>query len=175
MNDGMPTGRVVPLKDAVDLITSTTVSGVLYAYSFLICCLSTRLFYLQFRDTDRKLNHHTVFTVAVSSIVITCATVDIVTLNLYARTVYSDINTLPGGPDGGALVEVPGFVVVKTTIIATFIETIVSLGTQVSLHQLWLSSFHAGSVVASSDYLVRYSLRRTRHHNCCLAQCGRSW
>lgn len=171
--DKLPAEGTVPLKDAVDLITSTTVSAVLFAYSFLIYCLSTRLFYFQLRDIDGKLNYHTIVTVVISSIIITCAIVDIVTLNLYARTIYSDINTLPAGPDG-MLAEEPAFVPIKTNIIATFVETVVSLGTQVSLPSVLSSLSDAFSVVARLGYLEWDSICRPHHHCRRLTQCGRS-
>jgi hypothetical protein len=153
MNSDMPTDRATPLKDASDLITSMTISGVLYAYSFLFYCLSTRLFYFQCRDIDGKLNRHTVLTVAVCSTAMLCATINIITFNQHVRMVYSDTNIPPGGSDG-ALVAVPGFTIVKVNIIVTFVQTMVSLATKVSLHLLWLSSSHVALVMARSDCLV---------------------
>ncbi|EKM75284.1 hypothetical protein AGABI1DRAFT_132421 [Agaricus bisporus var. burnettii JB137-S8] len=58
---------------------------------------------------------------------IACATIDIITLNLYTKTVYLDIRALPIGPDR-TLAKKRAFAIGKANIVVTFVETTLSLG-----------------------------------------------
>jgi hypothetical protein len=135
------------ISNAVFLITSTTVVGVLYTLVFLIYCLCIRLFYFQIRDLDGKIKRHTVLAFIFASIAMICATIDIVSLNLYSQGMFS-------GPSG-VVVEVQGApITLLIDNMATLVERTLILGVVVSFmmyHMCMISRLC--SVVACQDYL----------------------
>lgn len=90
----------VRLNEAVNLITSTTVLAVFYTLLFVLYCLSARLCYFQLRDHNGNINRQTAFTMAFITVLLICATMDIVISNRHVQMDFIVNNTLPGGPLG---------------------------------------------------------------------------
>ncbi|EKM75595.1 hypothetical protein AGABI1DRAFT_132132 [Agaricus bisporus var. burnettii JB137-S8] len=86
------------LNEALGLMTLTTVVGVLYTFSFILYCLIARLLYLGLRKPDGK--RQTDFKFILASVIIVWATMDVALNNQYARIIYVDYRSLPGGPLG---------------------------------------------------------------------------
>lgn len=175
MNNDAPADWATLRDETADLISSTTVLGVLYAFSIILYYLSTRLFYSQSRDIDGKLSRRTLFTFALASVMIVCATIDIITLSLYTKTFYLDMRTLPIGPDR-TLAKKRAFAIGKANIVVTFVETTLSLGVLVSSQlRCFSSSDSCILVMACLDYLEWNSTCHTSGHIFSTALSGCYW
>ncbi|KAF7782111.1 hypothetical protein Agabi119p4_1487 [Agaricus bisporus var. burnettii] len=86
------------LDKALTLISLTTVVGVLFTFSFILYCLCACLLYSWLRNPDGK--RQTVSTFILASVIIICASMDVALNNQYARILYVDYGSLPGGPLG---------------------------------------------------------------------------
>jgi hypothetical protein len=94
MADDSPEGH---LALAVDLLSSTTVVAVFYTLIFVLYCLSFRLCYAQLRDDQGKLNRQTLCTLVFQTVLLICATLDVIIKNRGVEVRYID-SVLPGGP-----------------------------------------------------------------------------
>jgi hypothetical protein len=145
---------------AVPLITSTTVVGVLYTLTFLLYCLCTRLFYFQIRGLDGKIKRLTVLAFIFASIAMICATIDIVSLNLYSQGRLSD--------PPGVVVAVQGIpVTLLVDNMATLVEETMILGVMVSFmmyriciisHCLWSLSSYGVLGLSGVELALSYPL-----------------
>jgi hypothetical protein len=134
MSSDIPTDKATLLNEAVILITSTTVAGVLYTFSIALYVLCTRLFYFQARDLDGKIKHRTVYAFILASVVMACSTVDVVCLNLESRLGFVDYSSLPGGPTGD-LSQQHAVIIQSVDLVVSLVEQILIMGVLVSLHQ----------------------------------------
>jgi hypothetical protein len=87
---------------AVVLFAGTTVIGALYTFVVVLYCLAARLSYSQLWNPDGKMNRKTVITFTVASLMMICATVDLVLTSIERQITYVDYGALPGGPLGSA-------------------------------------------------------------------------
>jgi hypothetical protein len=90
-NDSFAEGH---LTLAVDLLSSTTVVAVFYTLTFVLYCLSLRLSHSQLRDDQGKINRLTVCTLVFQTVLLICATLDIIIKNHEAKERYIN-NALP--------------------------------------------------------------------------------
>jgi hypothetical protein len=120
---------------AITLITHTTVTGVLYTFSFILYCLCTRLLYKQLSE---KFSRHTIFMFALASIMAICATIDVVVKNEYGRIIYVDYSSVPGGPIGLSA-QAHAFTLLRIDTVSTLIASFLAMGVLVSRH-----SFYSG-------------------------------
>jgi hypothetical protein len=88
------------LFEAVDLISGTTVAGVLYTFVAALYCISCKRSFSQLRSLDGKIPRQTVLTFVLASFTTLCATIDVTLLNLQRCITYVDYGALPGGPLG---------------------------------------------------------------------------
>jgi hypothetical protein len=135
MSDDIPTDKATLVTEAVDLISSTTIMAVLYTFSVVLFYHCARLSYHQAWGPDGKLKKQTLFTLGLTSLMIICATVDVVLINRYMEIVYVDYSSLPGGPLGVQAqlhTETIGII----DLVVSLLEEIVAIGVLVSL-TLW--------------------------------------
>jgi hypothetical protein len=115
---------------AITLITHTTVTGVLYTFSLFLYCHCTRLLYNQLSE---KFSRQTIFTFALASIIITCATIDVALKNEYGRIIYIDYGFVPGGPISFSA-QAHAFTVQEINSVSNLIASFLAMGVLVSRH-----------------------------------------
>jgi hypothetical protein len=115
---------------AITLITHTTVTSVLYTFSFFLYCYCTRLLYNQLSE---KFSRQTIFTFALASIIITCATIDVALKNEYGRIIYIDYGSVPGGPISSSA-QAHAFTVQEINTVSNLIASFLAMGVLVSRH-----------------------------------------
>ncbi|KAF9440544.1 hypothetical protein P691DRAFT_687357 [Macrolepiota fuliginosa MF-IS2] len=86
-------GQQLLLED-LDLISLTTVNGVLYGIALSLCVLSVRLFYPRLKDPHQR--RHAIFMFAYASVVMTCGIVYLALNTWLVQLAYIDHNTFPG-------------------------------------------------------------------------------
>jgi hypothetical protein len=125
-------------SEAVYLFSSTTVAAMFYTLVLALYCLSFRFSYARLRDGHGKINRHAVCTLIFQTVLLICATSDVILKNRSAQVMYIDNSTLPGGPRG-----VPATLSVETLSnlidVASAVENILVLGMLVSLS--WVFSY----------------------------------
>lgn len=84
------------LFESLDLITSTTVLGVLYGIAFALYCLCTYSLYLQLQKPDRR--RRAIFLLGYTSLLLFCATVILVLNARMIKVTYVNHADFPGGP-----------------------------------------------------------------------------
>jgi hypothetical protein len=119
------------LFEAVDLISGTTVAGVLYTFVAALYCISCQRSFSQLRSLDGKIPRQTVLTFALASFMMLCATIDVTLLNLQRCITYVDYGALPGGPLGLAA-SFHASTVIKLSLITSLIEKLLITGVMVS-------------------------------------------
>ncbi|XP_006457251.1 hypothetical protein AGABI2DRAFT_146848 [Agaricus bisporus var. bisporus H97] len=152
------------LDKAVTLISHTTVMGILYTFSFILYCLCARLSFPWLRGRDGK--RQTIFTFILTSVIIICATIDAAFENQYARIVYVDYSSLPGGPIGHLaqnhvstilhILSLSGFIGGKLTLsVLLWRVWVVYSGTRCAIPIIILASiFYLANVVTDILQLV---------------------
>ncbi len=94
-----PTPSLLLLLEAFDLISCTTVPGVVYGVTFMLFCLCARLLYLELQvPARRKEARFNLFNLGFISVQLCFATIYVA---LNARTIqlaYIDHADFPGGP-----------------------------------------------------------------------------
>jgi hypothetical protein len=176
MSNDAPTDGFSLLDAKVDLISCSTVVAVLYTFSFSLYCLSTRLFYFQSRDKHGgKVGRRTSFMFALASIMIICATIDVIINNLHIQTMYIGSSGLPGNPDA-ALPKTYSQADVNADLVVTAVVSSLLLSLLVSLHLLWFRESHTGcSVVACLDCLEWNSFCHANQYSFSIPLSGSYW
>lgn len=133
------------LDKAITLISLTTIVGVLFTFSFILYCLCACLLYSWLRNPDGK--RQTVSTFILASVIIICASMDVALNNQYARILYVDYGSLPGGPLGHLAQEhasttlhisgLSGFIAGKLTLGVLVSFNVFYLLTTSQIFQLW--------------------------------------
>jgi hypothetical protein len=118
------------LSLVIDLLSSTTAVAVFYTLILILYCLSVRLCYAQLRDDQGKINRQPVCTWVFQTLLLICATLDVIVKNRLAQFIYIDSNTLFGGPRGPPAASVATLFSVDS--LANIIENILILGVLVS-------------------------------------------
>ncbi|EKM75605.1 hypothetical protein AGABI1DRAFT_109358 [Agaricus bisporus var. burnettii JB137-S8] len=77
-------------------MSATTVLGVLYAFTVVLYCLCARFSYSRFRNQDRK--QQTVLTFLLATVIMICGSMHFALKNQYARLLFVDYSSSPGGP-----------------------------------------------------------------------------
>lgn len=172
MSDDIPASTKA--TEAVDLFSSTTVLAVLYTFSVMLYYLCARLSYRQARNLDGRIKKRTVFTFGLTSVMIICATMDVVLINRYMQLVYIEYSHLPGGPLG-VQAQLHTVKTAMIDLIIALIEEIVATGVLVSSTNLvgitlMFSSLTPG--MASLGCLEWNSLFSTHHYSVCSALSG---
>ncbi|XP_006464008.1 hypothetical protein AGABI2DRAFT_120814 [Agaricus bisporus var. bisporus H97] len=133
MSDDIPASTKA--TEAVDLFSSTTVLAVLYTFSVMLYYLCARLTYRQARNLDGRIKKRTVFTFGLTSVMIICATMDVVLINRYMQLVYIEYSHLPGGPLG-VQAQLHTVKTAMIDLIIALIEEIVATG--VLVWRVWV-------------------------------------
>jgi hypothetical protein len=123
----------VHLNEAVYLLSLTTAVAVLYTFVFILYCLSFRLCYAQLWDYQSKVKRQTALTLAFQTVLLICATLNVIISNRHVQVVFVDNSTLPGGPLG-----LPAALSIATLArlanVVNIIENLLVLGVLVGLH-----------------------------------------
>jgi hypothetical protein len=121
------------LNQAVHLLSATTVVAVFYTLEFALFCLLFRLSCSQLWDHNGKIKRQTVWTLILATVLLICATLDVIVSNRHAVVAYIYSSTLPDGPLGlqatlkvARLIQLDGIV--------NIVEDLLILGVLVSLH-----------------------------------------
>jgi hypothetical protein len=88
------------LNEAVNLISNTTVLAIFYIPVFILYCLSIRLSYTKLRNDYGNIKRQTACTLVLVTVLMICATLDVIIRNRIAQLSYIDNNNLSGGPLG---------------------------------------------------------------------------
>ncbi|KAF9447209.1 hypothetical protein P691DRAFT_671958 [Macrolepiota fuliginosa MF-IS2] len=97
MSDNTQTHSQTSFIDAVNLIASTTVLGVLYGITLALYSLSVRSLYLQLGGHWRQ-HKQTIFTLAHASLAMICATVVLTLASRVVQLAYVNHSDFPEGP-----------------------------------------------------------------------------
>jgi hypothetical protein len=127
------------ISEAVNLISGTTGSGVLYTLVVILYCLSAWLSYPQLWNLDGKIKRQTVFILALASLMMICVTMDITLANIERRITYVDYGVLPGGPLGLAA-GLHATTVTRVRFLVLLVDNLLILGVLVSFFTSLLRS-----------------------------------
>jgi hypothetical protein len=126
----------VQLNEAVYLLSATTVLAIFYTFVFILYCLSFRLSYARLWDYDRKIKQQTACTLVLQTVLLICATLDIIGSNHHAQVAFIENRTLPGGPLGlQSAIKIATLARLHNTV--GVIENLLVLGVLVSLHRVF--------------------------------------
>jgi hypothetical protein len=173
MSSDTPTDKAILLNESIILLTSTTVAAVLYTFSISLYVLCARLFYFQARDLDGKIKHRTVYAFILASVVMACATIDVVCLNLESRLAFVVNSSLPGGPSGDEAQQ-RAAIIQSVDLVVTLVEQVLIMGVLVGLHSSLVSHFFSFSclVMACLGCLEWNSSCHTHHYLSSIAVSG---
>jgi hypothetical protein len=134
----MPAAAPSSLDLTVTLISFTTISGVLYTFSFILYCFCIHLSYSRLRE---RINRQTILMCVLVTIMIICATIGVVFNNQYGRITFVDYETLPGGPLGPAS-QIHAWTVLQVINVSTLVASVLGMGVLVSGYSfLFAASF----------------------------------
>ncbi|KAF5362243.1 hypothetical protein D9756_001992 [Leucocoprinus leucothites] len=88
--------EVIRHSEAIDLVSTTTIQGVLYGIGFILYCMCQRLLYKDFRKGDKP--RHTILLFLHSFLVFVVASMVLVILTQTALLAYLDHNDSVGSP-----------------------------------------------------------------------------
>jgi hypothetical protein len=120
------------LNEAVDLLSSTTAVAVFYTLVLVLYCFSFRLSYAQLRDDHGKIKRQTAYTLVLTTVLLICATLDVIVSNRIAQTIYIDDSTLLDGPQT-PLAEHSVVALLQLDGVMNILEELLILGVLVSL------------------------------------------